>query len=60
MWEFESALQRMSILVEVNNQWFVFVKGSPEMICELSHTECSRTLENLTMQGLRVIALAWK
>jgi cation-transporting ATPase 13A3/4/5 len=34
-YDFESKLQRMSVLVKKNGEYFGFVKGSPEKIAEL-------------------------
>lgn len=36
VFEFESELQRMSVIARMNNEYYVFTKGSPEMIQSLS------------------------
>lgn len=36
LYEFESALQRMSVIVKDKDDYYVFVKGSPEKMAELS------------------------
>ena len=70
--DFSSSLQRMSVVCknELNRRYGtspykVFVKGSPEKICELCRPETmpldyEDVLANYTMQGYRVIALSMK
>jgi cation-transporting ATPase 13A3/4/5 len=65
--EFSSELQRMSVVARNNldNRYICFIKGSPEMIHELSDPdsipeEYHEALEKYTNNGLRVIALGYK
>ncbi|CDW88269.1 atpase type 13a2 isoform 3 [Stylonychia lemnae] len=65
--EFESKLQRMSVLARnhLNNQNYLFLKGSPEKVKELSRRDSipsnyDSILEDYTQRGYRVIALAYR
>ncbi|CAD8095021.1 unnamed protein product [Paramecium primaurelia] len=66
IFEFNSHLQRMSVIVfnELENQYYLFVKGSPEKLIELSNKQYDQSLliqlQQQTYQGLRVIGLAQK
>ena len=58
--EFESALQRMSVIVRAEGAYYVFTKGSPEKVSELSYSlphNLKPSLELLTMKGLRVLGI---
>ncbi|KAM4771098.1 putative cation-transporting ATPase 13A4 [Rhinophrynus dorsalis] len=64
---FSSSLQRMSVIAQVigTDELFVFLKGAPEMVIQFSLPETvpenfQKELELYTMQGFRVIALAYK
>ncbi|XP_040284285.1 probable cation-transporting ATPase 13A4 isoform X2 [Bufo bufo] len=64
---FSSSLQRMSVIVEVigGNEFLVFMKGAPEMVEQFCAPETvplnfSKELEHYTLQGFRMIALAYK
>ncbi|KAM3930934.1 putative cation-transporting ATPase 13A4 [Leptodactylus fuscus] len=64
---FSSSLQRMSVIVEVigDDEFLVFMKGAPEMVEKFCTPETvplnfSKKLEHYTLQGFRVIALAYK
>ena len=55
----------MSVIVEKNNDYFCFVKGSPEKIMDLCKRESipfdkAKVLDEYTRQGFRVIAAAYK
>ena len=65
--EFESELQRMSVIVRRENSKEIaaFVKGAPEMIRKLLGKSqvvqnYDEQLQRLTLQGLRVLALAYR
>ena len=65
--DFSSALQRMSVICknDFDNKYKVFVKGSPEKICELCTPESlpnnfNDVMSSYTKDGYRVIALATK
>jgi len=65
--DFESKLQRMSVLVRSNqdNSYRVHLKGSPEKVQELCIPETlpsdfQEILDGYTIQGYRVIAIATK
>ncbi|CAD8116346.1 unnamed protein product [Paramecium sonneborni] len=66
IFEFNSHLQRMSVIAldEKQNQYYLFVKGSPEKIIELSNKQYDYSifqyLQKTTYEGLRVIGLAQK
>ncbi|XP_075719779.1 putative cation-transporting ATPase 13A4 [Rhinoderma darwinii] len=64
---FSSSLQRMSVIVEVTggDEFLVFMKGAPEMVEQFCTPETVplnflKELEHYTLQGFRVIALAYK
>ncbi|XP_069583248.1 probable cation-transporting ATPase 13A4 isoform X1 [Ranitomeya imitator] len=64
---FSSSLQRMSVIVEImgEDQFLVFMKGAPEMVEQFCKPDTvplnyHRELEHYTLQGFRVIALAYK
>ncbi|KAK7316886.1 hypothetical protein RJT34_00666 [Clitoria ternatea] len=62
-YHFASHLKRMAVVVRIEEQFFAFVKGAPEVIQErlidipLSYVE---TYKKYTRQGSRVLALAYK
>ena len=65
--EFESKLQRMSVLGKnhLNNQNYLYLKGSPEKVKELSVVNSipnnyDAILEDYTQRGYRVISLAYR
>ena len=65
--EFESKLQRMSVLGKnhLNNKNYLFLKGSPEKVKELSvatsiPNNYDAVLEDYTQRGYRVISLAYR
>jgi cation-transporting ATPase 13A3/4/5 len=65
--DFSSALQRMSVICKniIDNKYKVFVKGSPEKICELCTPSSlpanfNDVMSSYTKDGYRVIALATK
>jgi cation-transporting ATPase 13A3/4/5 len=65
--DFEAALQRMSVLVknQLDSSIRAYVKGSPEKIMELCHPSSipagfHSILEDYTRMGYRVIALSFK
>lgn len=65
--EFSSELQRMSVIARNNldNRYVCFIKGSPEMIHDLSRPDTIpedflNALDKYTNNGLRVIALGYK
>lgn len=67
--DFSSALQRMSVIVsnkfDTENQYTMYIKGSPEIIKELwvrstYPKDYDKTFNKYTKKGLRVIALAYK
>ncbi|CAK64447.1 unnamed protein product (macronuclear) [Paramecium tetraurelia] len=65
LYEFESALQRMSVIVKDTDDYYVFVKGSPEKMAELSMqntipTDFKKNLNVLTMKGLRILGFGYK
>ncbi|CAD8190017.1 unnamed protein product [Paramecium pentaurelia] len=65
LYEFESALQRMSVIVKDKDDYYVFVKGSPEKMAELSiqntiPIDFKKTLNLLTMKGLRILGFGYK
>ncbi|XP_073434755.1 probable cation-transporting ATPase 13A4 [Dendrobates tinctorius] len=64
---FSSSLQRMSVIVEImgEDEFLVFMKGAPEMVQQFCTPDTvplnyRRELEHYTLQGFRVIALAYK
>ncbi|XP_018423030.1 PREDICTED: probable cation-transporting ATPase 13A4 [Nanorana parkeri] len=64
---FSSSLQRMSGIAQVigNDEQLVFMKGAPEMVVQFCKPETVplrflNKLEYYTLQGFRVIALAYK
>lgn len=64
---FSSSLQRMLVIAEVigGNEFLVYMKGAPEMVEQFCIPETvpvnfSKELEHYTLQGFRVIALAYK
>ncbi|CAJ0928621.1 unnamed protein product [Ranitomeya imitator] len=64
---FSSSLQRMSVIVEImgEDEFLVFMKGAPEMVEHFCTPDTvplnyHRELEHYTLQGFRVIALAYK
>ncbi|XP_072266259.1 probable cation-transporting ATPase 13A4 [Pyxicephalus adspersus] len=64
---FSSSLQRMSVIAQVigNDEQLVFMKGAPEMVIQFCKPETVplsfvNELEYYTLQGFRVIALAYK
>ncbi|KAG9493957.1 hypothetical protein GDO78_001692 [Eleutherodactylus coqui] len=64
---FSSSLQRMSVIAEVvgDDEFLVFMKGAPEMVEHFCIPETvplnfPKELENYTLKGFRVIALAYK
>ncbi|KAG8581500.1 hypothetical protein GDO81_007691, partial [Engystomops pustulosus] len=64
---FSSSLQRMSVIVEVlgSDEFLVFMKGAPEMVEKFCNQETvplnfTKELEHYTLQGFRVISLAYK
>ncbi|XP_056421374.1 probable cation-transporting ATPase 13A4 isoform X2 [Hyla sarda] len=64
---FSSSLQRMSVVAEVigGDECLVFMKGAPEMVEQFCKPETvplnfPKVLEDYTLQGFRVIALAYK
>lgn len=55
----------MSVIVKKNNDYFSFVKGSPEKIMDLCKQESipfdkAKVLDKYTRQGFWVIAAAYK
>jgi len=65
--DFSSALQRMSVICKnvFDDNYKVFVKGSPEKICELCTPSSlpenfTDVMSSYTKDGYRVIALATK
>ena len=55
----------MSVIVKKNDDYFSFVKGSPEKIMDLCKGESipfdkEKVLDEYTRQGFRVIAAAYK
>ncbi|PKA61130.1 putative cation-transporting ATPase [Apostasia shenzhenica] len=60
---FASHLKRMSVVVRIQEEFFVFVKGAPETIQERLidlPAEYVETYKKYTRQGSRVLALAYK
>ncbi|XP_053315067.1 probable cation-transporting ATPase 13A4 [Spea bombifrons] len=64
---FSSSLQRMSVVAQVigEDTLLVFLKGAPEMVVQFCKQETVPSsfpteLEHYTLQGFRVIALAYK
>ncbi len=67
---FESERGYMATLFTVNGRKLIFVKGAPERILEMCETEAhgasldknavSTVAGNFAVQGLRVLAFAWK
>ncbi|KAM5163814.1 putative cation-transporting ATPase 13A4 isoform 2-T2 [Mantella aurantiaca] len=64
---FSSSLQRMSVIAQVigSEEQLVFMKGAPEMVVQFCKSETVplcflKELEHYTLQGFRVIALAYK
>ncbi|CAD8208856.1 unnamed protein product [Paramecium octaurelia] len=65
LYEFESALQRMSVIVKDKDDYYVFVKGSPEKMAELSNqstipVDFKKNLNLLTMKGLRILGFGYR
>lgn len=63
--EFVAALRRMSVIVERNNKYQVFVKGAPEVMLDICDPvtipdDYEELLHGYTHSGLRVIACAQK
>jgi cation-transporting ATPase 13A3/4/5 len=63
--EFSSLLQRMSVIVKINEEFYLFAKGSPEMMKTLSIKQTlprnfDEILVSHTHQGKRVLGLAMK
>lgn len=63
--DFESRLQRMSVVARKSNGYYSFVKGSPEKIIELCRPESipddiTSILDSYTRKGYRVIAAGMK
>ncbi|MED6170958.1 putative manganese-transporting ATPase pdr2 [Stylosanthes scabra] len=62
-YHFASHLKRMAVIVRIQEEFFAFVKGAPEIIQDrlidvpLSYVE---TYKKYTRQGSRVLALAYK
>jgi magnesium-transporting ATPase (P-type) len=55
----------MSVIVKKDNDYFSYVKGSPEKILDLCKDESipfdkAKVLDEYTRQGFRVIAAAYK
>ncbi|KAL1201130.1 putative manganese-transporting ATPase PDR2 [Cardamine amara subsp. amara] len=62
-YHFASHLKRMSVIVRIQEEYFVFVKGAPETIQDrLVDVPASyiETYKKFTRQGSRVLALAFK
>ncbi|XP_069068854.1 probable cation-transporting ATPase 13A4 isoform X1 [Pleurodeles waltl] len=64
---FSSSLQRMSVITRVigSNEFMGFMKGAPEMVTRFCRPQTvpsnfSSELERYTLQGFRVIGLAYK
>lgn len=64
---FSSSLQRMSVITQVigESNMTVFMKGAPEMVVRFCKPETvpnsfSKKLDNYTVQGFRVIGLAYR
>ncbi|KAM8953102.1 putative cation-transporting ATPase 13A4 [Pelodytes ibericus] len=64
---FSSSLQRMSVIVQIigEDELMVFLKGAPEMVVQFCRPETvphsfQKELQYYTLQGFRVIALAYK
>ncbi|KAG0458686.1 hypothetical protein HPP92_021814, partial [Vanilla planifolia] len=60
---FASHLKRMAVVVNVQEEFFAFVKGAPETIQERLvdlPSEYVKTYKKYTRQGSRVLALAYK
>ncbi|KAM4043772.1 putative cation-transporting ATPase 13A4 [Anomaloglossus baeobatrachus] len=64
---FSSSLQRMSVIAEImgKDEFFIFMKGAPEMVEQFCTPDTvpinyRKELEHYTLQGFRVIALAYK
>ncbi|CAD8130191.1 unnamed protein product [Paramecium sonneborni] len=67
IFELNSHLQRMSVIAlnEKDNQYYLFAKGSPQKIIELSNKKFDKSileqqLQKFTYEGLRVIGLSYK
>jgi cation-transporting ATPase 13A3/4/5 len=63
--DFESKLQRMSVVARKSNGYYSFVKGSPEKIIDLCQPETipedyASILDSYTRKGYRVIAAGMK
>ena len=63
--DFESKLQRMSVVARKSNGYYSFVKGSPEKIIDLCQPETipedyATILDSYTRKGYRVIAAGMK
>ena len=63
--DFESILQRMSVVARKSNGYYSFVKGSPEKIIDLCQPETipedyATILDSYTRKGYRVIAAGMK
>ena len=55
----------MSVIAKVNNDYYVFSKGSPEMIQSLSLKKTmpnnyDEQLDQLSIKGFRIIAFAYR
>ncbi|KAJ1386496.1 P-type ATPase [Sesbania bispinosa] len=62
-YHFASHLKRMAVIVRIQEEFFAFVKGAPEIIQErLTDIPASyvETYKKYTRQGSRVLALAYK
>lgn len=63
--EFASELQRMSVIVNEKDNFWVYVKGAPEKVKDMCIMDSvpngfNELLEKNAMQGFRVLALAYK
>jgi cation-transporting ATPase 13A3/4/5 len=65
-YDFESALQRMSVVASISNgETYVFAKGSPEVMLSIARkgsipSDYKEKLRHFTSSGFRVLAIASK
>jgi len=63
--QFESRFMSMSVLArdEKNKKYYVFVKGSPELVLKHATNNCkevSSLLKNINLEGFRAIGIGFK
>ena len=63
-YDFNSSLQRMSVIINSKKSYFAFTKGSPEKLKQLCLSDSvppdfDKVLSHYTAQGLRVIIITY-